>query len=277
MAFLTVSMLLLPSILVTSEARETPFIRGPAEETSQQPVNEADQAGSVSGDPYSTVLPLNDVLFGPNVLQSQDSDAAAHWVVYFCPSWWEPCRDLLKPFAMQSAEWQRRVNDGLLGNQIRFARVDCASHKPLCNAQKVDNYPSVQHYFQGRLVSKWTATGRNDDKRLEKWLAAELSSVPAASAVLRKAADPRLFVSEVIASHFISRNRLLDLFVLFAVLALNFWNVCRHTSSVQKPKNVNNDQLCHHFVAPVKADDEWRSNTYGTACDALLSSSNIDL
>jgi hypothetical protein len=270
MAFRTLFVLLLSPAFITCEAREKPFIRDPDEEAPPPlPANEADQAGDVSDDPYATIVPLNDVLFKPNVLQMQDEDAAVHWVVYFCPNWWEPCRNLLKPFALQSAEWQARVNDGLLHNQIRFARVDCASHKPLCNSQNVDNYPTVQHYFQGRIVSTWSANGRNDDKRLGKWLGAELSAVPAASTVLRKAADPSLVWRKLIDTPLMSRDRMMDFLVLFGVLALNFWNVCNNPAVVQKRKGATVWQPPKHGAAPATAGnrldgilpEEWRAHS----------------
>lgn len=222
-----------PSIAGGRPTRELPVIRDPEEQPSvPSATNEAGAGGDVSNDPYATVALLNDVLFAPNVMQQKDEDAAEHWMVYFCPTWWEPCRKLLQPFALQSAEWQGRLNDGLMHNQVRFARVDCASHKPLCNLQGVANYPTAQHYYRGKLVASWAANGRNDGKRLVKWLSGQLEAVPAASTVLGKAADPRLVVAKYVTTP--SNDRLVDFVVLLAILGLSFRSVCQNPDIVRK-------------------------------------------
>jgi len=223
---------ILPPTSAKGGRRELAVIRDPDEEKPDAlPVNEADASGEVGNDPYASLVLLNDVLFNPNVMATKDVDSAEHWMVYFCPTWWEPCRKLLEPFAMQSTEWQSTLNDGLFHKQVRFARVDCASHKPLCNKQGVENYPTVHHYHRGNLVQSWSANGRNDEKRLQKFIDGEVKPLLPASEVLGKSGDLRLIANDMT---MLSNDRWIDFAVVLAILGLNFWNVCRSPTLLKK-------------------------------------------
>jgi hypothetical protein len=229
--------------------RELPVIRDPTEQAPAKPkLSEAEQQ-SVAGDPYGTVVGLNPVIFSGNVLREGEDGTADSWVVYFCPTWWQPCVDLLKPFALQSSEWQTRLNDGLFSNQVRFARVDCASHKPLCNQEGVQNYPTVTHYQRGQQVAKWSGNGRNDDKRLVKWLAERLGPVPAASAVPSTAGEVRL----AIASCMPTSERLVDVAVILAVVGLNLWAVWRNPQMIWKTGSASKSPLSATAAKPSEA------------------------
>ncbi|CAK0862320.1 unnamed protein product [Prorocentrum cordatum] len=54
----------------------------------------------------------------------------------FCYSWYEPCQDIMDPYSAWSRDWEAKLNqDDLFTTRVRFARVDCATDKELCNAQ----------------------------------------------------------------------------------------------------------------------------------------------
>mmetsp|Transcript_81518 Transcript_81518/g.189338 ORF Transcript_81518/g.189338 Transcript_81518/m.189338 type:complete len:269 (+) Transcript_81518:97-903(+) len=123
----------------------------------------------------SPVLELSPVIFGGNVLREEAGTGhPEQWLVHFCPSWWEQCQAMLKAYAKEADHWQRSLGGGLMGPKVRFAMVDCASHKVLCNEQLVEEYPTIVHYQRGVQSSRWTASGKNDGRRLRAWLTAQL-------------------------------------------------------------------------------------------------------
>lgn len=139
-----------------------------------------DQSASVA-DVYrhgeSTALKLNSFIFDGNVLRVTPRPDSVHWVVNFCPSWWEPCQGIAEPFERLAAEWQQRLNHDLLTSQVRFAVVDCATDKVLCNEQEVDAYPTVAHYMGGTKVAQFAGGGKNDGQKLAKWLTKQFGGV----------------------------------------------------------------------------------------------------
>lgn len=120
----------------------------------------------------SSVLLLNKHIFNQNVYE-QSSDEVVHWIVHFCVSWWEGCHGFEEPYRSMASEWHDRVNTDLLKNEVRFAAVDCAVDKVLCNAEEVWDYPTVNHYTSGAKVAAWS-TERDDVKqkvsKLSTWL-----------------------------------------------------------------------------------------------------------
>jgi len=181
----------------------------------------------------SRVLPLNRLTFGGNVLQAGAAEERTpNWLVAFCPSWWEPCQSLAEPYAQLGGSWERRLNTGLLSLEVRFASVDCATDKVLCNEQGVESYPTVHHYHRGKLVASWSGGGRDNVKSLTRWLERQLQPVvgaqPAAASVdgrspwgaLRHCLTPS--------------DPMLDMLLVLAVLGLNFRAVCGNPSIWQK-------------------------------------------
>jgi len=63
---------------------------------------------------------------------------------------------------------------------VRFAEVDCAVDKALCNDNKVEMYPSVAHFEGGKLSSRWElssdATSLSGD--VSKWVRKVLAAKP---------------------------------------------------------------------------------------------------
>mmetsp|Transcript_6349 Transcript_6349/g.17767 ORF Transcript_6349/g.17767 Transcript_6349/m.17767 type:complete len:259 (-) Transcript_6349:295-1071(-) len=123
----------------------------------------------------TVVLPLNRYTFDGNVI---DSGLANHWIVSFCVDWHSPCRTIQSAYDVLSSISDSRINnDTLLSSKVRFATVDCATDKWLCNEQLVEDYPTISHYNGGELVAQWTDGGGRPAKevvRLAQWMAEEL-------------------------------------------------------------------------------------------------------
>jgi len=213
---------------------------------SQQPVPALVRAGG-------PVFELNPPLFGGNVLREQGRGQSEHWVVTFCPSWWEGCQALLEQYQGEAAQWQARLNDDLLSVRTRFGFVDCAGHKTLCNEQVVEEYPTVVHYHRGARVGQWNMNGKSDAGRLTAWLQAELGHVPSAAspevAELAEAAEGPGW--RALAAPGVSR----DLLLIAAVLAANCW---AFLSSGESPKK-------EPPAAPAAADESPKEAPRGAA------------
>lgn len=137
--------------------------------------NDADETVMVSTLPESIVR-LNSRIFHGNVLSGNEH--TQNWIVVFCPSWWAPCQQMERNLPTHAGKWQDELNEESVVNlRIRFASVDCATDKPLCNEQGVKTYPTVVHYQGGKHGAVWTGNGRNDDKRFGKWLEERLGSL----------------------------------------------------------------------------------------------------
>lgn len=124
-------------------------------------------------------LALNRFTFEGNVLPVPGSGKynVENWVVVYCLDWFEPCRDLAPMWSTLSSEWQGRLNNGWITHKVRFARVDCAVDKVLCNERNVHGYPTIQHFHQGKVASSIQGfRSANDMKtRLTKWLTKNLA------------------------------------------------------------------------------------------------------
>uniref|UniRef100_A0A7S0B5H5 Thioredoxin domain-containing protein n=1 Tax=Pyrodinium bahamense TaxID=73915 RepID=A0A7S0B5H5_9DINO len=127
----------------------------------------------------TAVFELSPTIFHGNVLREPVGGQAEHWFVHFCANWWEPCQVLMEPYMEQAAHWQRQLNSDLMNVRARFAHVDCATHKVLCNEEPVEDYPTIMHYHRGRRVGRWIPSGKDDTDSLSVWLKAELGHVQA--------------------------------------------------------------------------------------------------
>ncbi|CAE8632735.1 unnamed protein product [Polarella glacialis] len=115
------------------------------------------------------VLELNQHIFAGNALQPMGG-GSEQWVISFCPQWWEPCQQLEPIFSDLAASWQSRLNTDDFTLQVRFAHVDCAIDKVLCNEQGVEDYPTLAYYKGGRQVSQAPRYGRDMRKQLGAWV-----------------------------------------------------------------------------------------------------------
>jgi len=162
----------------------------------------------------SSVLELNRFIFGGNILRGEADQNTANWVVVFCPNWWEPCQNIAEPFAELAKRWQTGLNIELLANKVRFARVDCATDKVLCNEQDVETYPTVLHYAGGKRVAKWQGGQKQDAEQLQKWLDRQLGP-SLASAGVAAALEKHLSFRELISQYLTPGERAADIFLAF--------------------------------------------------------------
>jgi hypothetical protein len=137
---------------------------------------------------FRHVVPLNSVTFAGNVIKSK---YVKHWIVLYCVPWFQQCEELYNSFNELASKEHRARNDKytMLSSEVRFAHVDCAKNKPLCNAMEIDTYPVVMHYHDDRQ-SKWSggyaisAKSRQKKMPLAEWVAMRLDEPSAAKVTL---------------------------------------------------------------------------------------------
>jgi len=120
---------------------------------------------------------LNRVTFRGNVFD--ETARTEHWVVFFCVDWYKPCQHLRPSYLALASDWERELNKNqLLQLSVRFAEVDCAVDKVLCNDQLVEMYPALVHYHRGKRVGYWENGGgkvEKEDKKMHDWIENEMS------------------------------------------------------------------------------------------------------
>jgi len=168
---------------------------------------------------FDPIHHLNRYTFHNTILE-EHSDAVPHWIVLFCPPWYEPCQALEPVFRELSHKWQAQLNSALLSTEVRFAAVDCATEKALCNTQNVVTYPFVAHYRNRVQEKVWRGKSFDTDKkRLTQFLQKELG--PLASAV-SMAVD-----SEDVKPEDAQQSFPVDFLLIFAAIAGNAWFISR--------------------------------------------------
>merc|ERR1719343_267233 len=179
-------------------------------------------------DLHGVVLKLNDQIFDGNVLKQSDY-STDHWMVYWCPNWFEPCKALVEKYAPLSTQWQGKLNkDSILRMNVRFAKVDCATEKPLCNKMGVEDYPTVQHYYKGAPVRTFVGRVQNPGSRLEAWLEEELGNIHQNSEQLVPSSSTNAMF------YIVPGERALDIFLVVLLISINFWVVARNPNLRQK-------------------------------------------
>uniref|UniRef100_A0A7S1PT74 Thioredoxin domain-containing protein n=1 Tax=Alexandrium catenella TaxID=2925 RepID=A0A7S1PT74_ALECA len=196
------------------------------------PLSLEQSAGQEQAAIYSraNALRLNAHTFSGNVLRKPMDEHAEHWVVSFCPNWWEPCQNLALPFDQFSVEWERRLNTRLLTKKVRFATVDCATDKVLCNQQRVEQYPTVHHYHRGKRAATWVGGRTSDVEKLAKFLTKRLSNAAADAAATALptgggAAAAPAAAARSLRDRLVPGDRAIDLTLIIVVLSLNTWAV----------------------------------------------------
>jgi len=94
-------------------------------------------------------------------------DATEEYVIYFCVSWIELCEALRHEYGQIAYRFEEQLNIDLFFNTVRFAYVDCATDKKLCNEEGVDDYPYAVHYRAGNLMSRWVS-GQGSRKEINE-------------------------------------------------------------------------------------------------------------
>lgn len=128
-------------------------------------------------DPSQSVTLLNRHTFNTSVAQ----DHVDNWVVLFCVDWLEQCQGLWHDYRRTAMHWEEVMGPHASSWQktaVRFAEVDCAREKALCNENNVQNYPSAIHFKDGKFAKEWqlsrSATSLGTD--LSKWIGKEIGA-----------------------------------------------------------------------------------------------------
>lgn len=115
---------------------------------------------------------LNRYIFQGNVLHGT-GDQVKHWMVIFCTDWHEKCKGLVPSYELLGAQWEEKLNAGdIFQSSVRFAKVDCATDKELCNSQGIEDYPTVTHYQHGKAIGTWAGGAPG----LVRWVKQELTN-----------------------------------------------------------------------------------------------------
>lgn len=188
--------------------------------------NTAKQEHKSEDDPVvllDPVLRLNRYTFEKAILE-EHSDEVPHWIVLFCPPWYEPCQALEPLYRKLTEKWQDKLNSGLLSTEIRFAAVDCATEKALCNTQNVETYPFVSHYHRRKQVKNWKGKSfQTDEKRLRDFLQKELGPVAAVVAAANPEGNDKM--EDVTAEEGMTIP--VDFLLIFAAIAGNAFFISR--------------------------------------------------
>jgi len=187
------------------------------EPVAKSPDNNADDIVGL----LDPVMKLNRFTFEQTILKEHD-DEVPHWIVIFCAPWYEPCQALEPVFKQLTDKWQNQLNNAVLSTEIRFAAVDCATEKSLCNEQNVDTYPFVAHYSQRKQVKIWKGKSfAADEKRLKDFLMKELVPIAAAQ---NSGLDEESFDNlSAESGHTVP----VDFLLIFAAIAGNAWFISR--------------------------------------------------
>jgi len=140
------------------------------------------------------IASLNKRTFESNIA----SGFSENWIVLFCVDWYAPCADLQRSYMMLAERYDAQQNNDmeLLRSTVRFASVDCAVDKVLCNSQLVDDYPTLRHYREGNMLASWRGRGKlNESKAVAGWLDKTLAA-PTRGADPTEAAHGLLTASE---------------------------------------------------------------------------------
>jgi len=118
------------------------------------PVVEVDAAKTfVRSDPMQSVRMLSRHSFKASVSQEN----VDNWIVFFCVDWYEVCQHMWQDYRAAAVQWEHNLvtASSWQNTAVRFAEVDCATDKALCNENNVQSYPSLVHYKGGKFSSAW--------------------------------------------------------------------------------------------------------------------------
>eukprot|EP00747_Dinoflagellata_sp_TGD_P161867 gnl/TRDRNA2_/TRDRNA2_178852_c0_seq1.p1 gnl/TRDRNA2_/TRDRNA2_178852_c0~~gnl/TRDRNA2_/TRDRNA2_178852_c0_seq1.p1 ORF type:complete len:265 (-),score=62.34 gnl/TRDRNA2_/TRDRNA2_178852_c0_seq1:66-860(-) len=190
---------------------------------------------------HPPIATLNRVTFEGNVLQPTGAKTE-HWIINFCAHWYEPCQALAPHFSDLGAQWEKSLDKGALFTAgVRFAQVDCAVDKVLCNEMGVEDYPTVMHYHQQEKLASWTAQGwtgeamAQDAPRLARWLRQQIGREGEEARAAAKAAKLKKLGERLPKQNMIVLFIGLFLIGLFAIV--NFVNILRGAGILGQPND----------------------------------------
>lgn len=193
---------------------------------------------SISTDQNKVAL-LNRVTFNQTVSQKH----VDHWIVLYCVDWWELCQGIWEEYKTLAGYWERTLIANASSWQstaVRFAEVDCTTDKALCNDNHVEEYPTLQHFQDGKLVRGWelSAGATSLSKDIAKWVRSEFTKTSAPKAASKDATHASSFGFDVYTSVKSGLHELLVLlswndpvqaafgyFVLASIIVVLIWSV----------------------------------------------------
>lgn len=168
------------------------------------------------------ILHLNRFSFHKTVLE-ENGNHVKNWIVLFCPAWFEPCQALESHYQDFSRHFEEQLNGALMSTTVRFAAVDCATEKALCNTQDIGmDYPKVAHYIEHKKVAVWRGSSlKEDPSTLRRFLEQELVNEKYDS-------EPEVEEEQDVEKDHEARK---DLLLIFAAIAGNAWLISRSSAS----------------------------------------------
>jgi len=135
-----------------------------------------DPVAHVRTDPTQSVTMLGRHSFNATVGQEH----VDNWIVLFCVDWLEHCQGLWHSYRRTATYWEHSLASNASSwrsTAVRFAEVDCAADKPLCNENNVENYPSVLHFKNGKITKAWQISrdAESLSADISKWIGKELT------------------------------------------------------------------------------------------------------
>jgi len=168
-------------LLVFAAAALAPYTLGARGQHDEEPALQPDAVVTSVKDATKSVTMLNRFTFD-NTVQQEHVD---HWVVLFCVDWYQVCQGLQNGYRATAQHWEQALSYNATSWQksaVRFAEVDCATDKALCNENNVQSYPTVLHFKGGKLVKNWELTQSASETgmqavrtALSSWIAKELT------------------------------------------------------------------------------------------------------
>jgi len=127
-------------------------------------------------DPSQSVTMLGRHSFNTTVKQEN----VDNWIVLFCVDWLDHCQGLWHDYRRMAMRWEHSLASNASSwhnTAVRFAEVDCAADKPLCNENHVSMYPSVVHFKKGKLIKAWDMSkgARSLSGDISLWISKELT------------------------------------------------------------------------------------------------------
>eukprot|EP00928_Gymnodinium_smaydae_P066354 TRINITY_DN49377_c0_g1_i1.p1 TRINITY_DN49377_c0_g1~~TRINITY_DN49377_c0_g1_i1.p1 ORF type:complete len:283 (-),score=46.11 TRINITY_DN49377_c0_g1_i1:80-928(-) len=190
----------------------------------------------------SVVLKLTPTIFDGNIF-GENNDRVHNWIVFYTLPWFEPCMRLSQEYSALASDWENTLNSGsVLNLNVRFASVNCASHKPLCNTMDADHFPLVRHYRSGKLIASWKGRGKDDVSKLKSFLEKQLGDLETGHEVREHFVDD---VWQSLVELVLPGELVFDWLLVGLLVGVNLWFVARWkvTSHTDDKSNGVSDQV----------------------------------
>jgi len=179
---------------------------------------------------FKPLVRFNKVNFDKSVL-NHSNNGVRRWAVLFCLDWFDTCAAFDRPFMEFATGWEGRLNIDLLSTEVRFATVDCATDRVLCNEQGIHQFPNVVLYQECSAMASWTSTGslKQITASLISWGYKHFNPILAGRSMGKEGTDKDVAFLDWAWSLVPGRNDFgLDMLSLISVMAFNAWVVSRN-------------------------------------------------